>query len=100
MDGNMEMDNIIELMDENDNPVHFEHLMTLEHEGEEYVLLVPVEPMEDVGEDEVIILRIDRDEDGEDVYVGIEDDDLLKVIFEKYLELAEADEADYDGGTN
>ena len=55
MDGNMEMDNIIELMDENDNPVHFEHLMTLEHEGEEYVLLVPVDPIEDVGEDEVII---------------------------------------------
>ena len=97
MDGNMEMDNIIELMDENDNPVHFEHLMTLEHEGAEYVLLVPVDPIEDVGEDEVIILRIDKDDDGEDVYVGIEDEDLLKVIFEKYLELAEADEVDFDG---
>ena len=73
---------------------------TLEHEGEEYVLLVPVDPIEDVGEDEVIILRIDKDDDGEDVYVGIEDEALLKVIFEKYLELAEADEADFDGDEN
>ncbi len=95
MKDGFEMDNIVELLDENDTPVRFEHLMTLDHMGETYILLVPAEPMEDVGDDEVIILRIDQDQDGEDIYVGIEDETLLKVIFERYLEIAEADEDEF-----
>ena len=69
----------------------FEHLMTREHKGPTYICPVPVEPMEDVGEDELVILRIETDEDGNDYYATIEDDDELDEVFEKYLEIAEAD---------
>lgn len=92
MDNQMEQDNIIELVDENEQTVRFEHLMTVEHEGDAYVLLVPVDPVEDVGEDEVVILRIEPDEEGDDTYVGIEDEELLEAVFEKYLAMAEAEE--------
>lgn len=92
-DNRMESSNeIIELLDEDGKSVRFEHLMTVEYEGDPYVLLVPIDEVEDLDEDEVIILRIETGADGEDAYVGIEDEELLEKIFERYLEIAEADE--------
>jgi len=91
-DLDMERDNIVELIDDEGNEVDFEHLMTLEYEGNSYICLVPVEPMEDVAEDELVILRIETDEEGNDMYATIESDDELDAVFEKYLEIVEADE--------
>ena len=87
----MEREDIVQLVDEDGNEVDFEHLMTLEHKGRTYICLVPVEPMEDVEEDELVILRIETDEDGNDYYTSIDDDAELDEVFEKYLEIAEAD---------
>ena len=88
----MEQDNIIELVDENDNPIRFEHIMTVQYEGEDYILLAPVDPTEDMEEDEVLVLKIDNDENGDEIYVSIEDDALVQKVFEKYLEIVESDE--------
>ena len=92
MDENHEMDmereDIIELVDEDGQEVSFEHLMTLEHEGKVYICLVPVEPMEDV----LVIMRIETDDEGNDYYATIDNDEELDAVFEKYLEIAEADE--------
>ena len=88
----MERDDIVQLIDEDGNEVEFEHLMTLTHDGMDYICLVPTQPMEDVEEDELVILRIETDEDGNDVYASIEDEAELDAVFEKYLEIAEADE--------
>ncbi len=87
----MEREDIVQLVDEDGTEVDFEHLMTLEHKGQTYICLVPVEPMEDVAEDELVILRIETDEDGNDYYTSIDDDAELDEVFEKYLEIAEAD---------
>jgi len=91
-DLDMEQENIVELVDEDGNAVRFEHLMTLEHEGKPYICLVPLDPMEDVSEDELVILRIETDAEGNDVYATVDDDAELDAVFEKYLEIAEADE--------
>ena len=88
----MEQDNIIELVDENDNPIRFEHIMTVQFEGEDYVLLAPVDPTEDMEEDEVLVLKIDNDENGEEIYVSVDDDELVQKVFEKYLEIVESEE--------
>ena len=90
----MEQDNIVELVDEDGNDVRFEHLMTLEHESRAYICLAPAEPMEDVEEDELVIMRIETDEDGNDFYTTIDSEDELNAVFEKYLEIAESDEDD------
>ena len=91
-DLDMEREDIVELVDEEGNDVRFEHIMTLEHKGKVYICLVPVDPMEDVGEDELVIMRIEDDGEGNDVYATIEDDAELDEVFEKYLEIAEADD--------
>ncbi len=90
----MERENIVELVDEDGNDVRFEHIMTLEHKGQVYICLVPVDPMEDVAEDELVIMRIESDDEGNDVYATIEDDAELDEVFEKYLEIAEADDGE------
>ncbi|MEA4898072.1 DUF1292 domain-containing protein [Bacillota bacterium Meth-B3] len=90
-DGFMEGNPIVELIDEDGKTVRFEHVYTVPHEGDEYVLLSPIDDVDGVGEDEVIIMRIEPGEE-DDAYVGIEDEALLETVFEKYLELAEADE--------
>ena len=88
----MERDDIIELVDEDGQEVSFEHLMTLELDGKTYICLVPVEPMDDVEEDELVIMRIETDEEGNDYYATIDTDEELDAVFEEYLRIAEADE--------
>ena len=91
-DGEYEQENIVELVDEEGNELVFEHLMTLEHKGQAYICLVPMEPMEDVDEDELVIMRIEQDDEGNDFYATVEDETELNEVYEQYLELAEADE--------
>ena len=89
---NMEQDNIVELIDEDGKEVRFEHVMTVEYEGDAYILLSPAEPMEDLADDEVMILRIETDDEGNEVYETVEDEALLEAVFEEYLKIVEADE--------
>ena len=88
----MEEDDIVELIDEDGQSVRFEHLMTLEHEGELYVMLTALEATPDTDEDEVFILRIEKDAQGEDCYVTVDDENILQAVFEKFVRLSEADE--------
>lgn len=91
-DGNMDFDGIVELVDEEGKNVKFEYLMMLEHEGENYLLLTPAEEIDGVDEDEVVILKVDTDDKGEDVYVSVDDEKLMETLFEKYLKMVESEE--------
>ena len=88
----MERDNIVILLDENDKECKFEHLMTLEYQNNSYVVLAPAEEMEDIEMDEAVILRIDKDANGNDVYASLTDEEELEKVFERYLELAGEDD--------
>ena len=91
-----ERENIVELVDdETGETVVFEHLATLEHEGDMYIaLMLPEEAENDDEEDEVIIMMIDQDEDGNECYVSVEDEAVQEAVFEKFLALMEEDDAD------
>ena len=88
-----ENNNLVQLQDENGNDVNFEHLMTVEYEGNYYVLLEATEDMDDCQQGEAIILKIIRDdESGEDVYATIEDEDELNAVFEKCMAIMEEED--------
>ena len=91
-----ENENIVELVDdETGETVVFEHLATLEHEGDMYIaLMLPEDVESDDDEGEVIIMKIDQDEDGNECYVSVEDDALQEAVFEKFLALMEEDDTD------
>ena len=74
-----ERDDIVVLVDENGEEVEFEHIDTIEMNGGEYVVLAPLE-----DEEEVIILKVEHGEDGEDSFVTIEDEDELDEVFNEF----------------
>ena len=98
MDQNMDYNDIIELTDEEGNTTVFEHLMTVEYEGEHYAIVVPTEPNDEIAEDEALILMLAKDEDGEDYYIDILDNEALAdAVFQKYVEIIDSmDDADDD----
>ena len=79
-ENNEELDNIVTLKDEDGNDVKFEFLDLIEYEGEEYVVLLPAEEEEDAEPDEVVILQLEKGEDEnseEETYVSVEDENVL-----------------------
>ena len=82
-----ELDNIIILNDEDGNEVEFEFLDLIEYEGEEYVVLLPVEEEETEEPGEVVILKLeDTESEDEESYVSVEDEEVLNKVFEKFKE--------------
>lgn len=82
-----EEDNLVELIDENGESTVFEHLATIEYEGESYLALC--DPESDEEDLEVFILKIDQDENGEDVY-NVPEDDVADAVFARLVELTES----------
>jgi len=92
-----EEDNIVELTDEDGIVNKFEYLSTVPYEGEEYVVLMVLneDGQEPEGDDgEVVILQIDKDENGEDIYVSVEDDEVCQAVFDKFMEDMDAEDED------
>ena len=80
-----ELDNIIVLNDENGEEIEFEFLDLIEYEGEEYVVLLPNDEEDEAGE--VVILKLeDTDSEDEESYVSVDDEDVLKNVFEIFKE--------------
>ncbi len=82
-----ELDNILVLNDEEGNEVEFEFLDLIEYEGEEYVVLLPVESEETEEAGEVVILKLeDTESDEEESYVSVENEETLNKVFEIFKE--------------
>lgn len=76
-----DLDNIIVLNDENGNEVNFEFLDLVEFQGEEYVVLLPCDELEDSGE--VVILKVeDLEEEDLESYTSVDDEKTLNTVFE------------------
>ncbi len=82
-----ELDNILVLNDEEGNEVEFEFLDLIEYDGEEYVVLLPVEEEETEEPGEVVILKLeDTESDEEESYISVENEEVLNKVFEKFKE--------------
>jgi|APMed6443717190_1056831.scaffolds.fasta_scaffold413024_1 uncharacterized protein YrzB (UPF0473 family) len=68
------------LYDEDGEEVEFEVVTKLDIEGKEYVIVTPM----DEDTEDAIALRIDKDEDGNEVLVTVEDDEEFALIEETY----------------
>ena len=84
---NLEEDrDIVVLYDEENNECRFEVLAVLDVDDGRYAILMPESGEEE--EEEAYVLRIEQDENGEDILVGIDDDEELDTVVEAYEELA------------
>lgn len=90
-----EKDTVIALFDDNGKPTDFDVLMTFDYEGKHYIALLPMEPVEGVGEDEVILLETKK-ENGEELFLSIDNPILLDEVFAEFEELFDEQIAEND----
>lgn len=87
-----EKDTIITLIDdENGQEVDFDLLLTFDYEGKRYVALQPLEEVEGVEEDEVVLLEVVKTAEGE-AFKSIENEILLDEVFREFQELFDEEE--------
>lgn len=69
------------LLDENGDEAEFEVITKLDIEEKEYVIVAPKGASEEA---EAIILKIDTDDDGNDILYTVEDDEEFDIVSEAY----------------
>ncbi len=84
-----EEEEIIELVDDGGNVLKFKLLDVTEYKGVKYTLLLAAEPNGEIAEDEVVIFRLNEEEE---VLEPIEDENLLEEVFEFYQNEVEEEE--------
>ena len=84
-----EDEEIIVLADEEGKEVEFKHIATLDYEEEWYIYLQPVE-LGEMEEDEMFIFHIETGADGNDVFIPVEDEELLDKLYNEYLKELDA----------
>lgn len=72
--------NTITLIDEEGNEVEFDIITKLDIKDKEYIIVIPSNEEQDTA----IALRIDKDIDGKDILLTIDDDDEFKIVSEAY----------------
>lgn len=75
----MDEEGIIVLLDDEDNEVKFKLVDVTEYKGEKYAFLLPAEPNEMIGEDEVAVFLFKEEEQ---MLVPIENEELLQEVFD------------------
>lgn len=83
-------ENLITLINEAGEEEEFEIVLTLEAQGNEYAILLPVD---DEDCDEALVFRIDSDEEG-DLLLPIEDEEEYQNVVAAYEVIAEQMEND------
>lgn len=96
-------DDLIYLVDEEGNEYGFELLHILELDGRSYAVLMPEDDDEEGDEDSsaLVIMRLEKDEEGEDVLVDLDNDDELKraaTAWEAYLDSEDSHDHDDEEG--
>ena len=75
------------LTDEDGNEVEFQHIDTVEVDGETYMAFIPAELAVD-EEAEVVILKV-IEENGEEILASVEDEDEADKLFDIVMERVE-----------
>lgn len=82
------------LTDDEGNEQEFEHLDTLEYKGETYMAFIPADTDENAESAEVVILKVQIEEDGEDTLVTLDDEETLDAVFAAFMDRMENGDAD------
>ena len=72
-----ELDNILTLTDENGEEAEFEYLDTINYEGKEYIILMPL----DDESNEILILEVQPVDEELENYVTVSDEAILDAVY-------------------
>lgn len=83
----MSEESIVILTDEDGRDVRFLYIMTFDYEDSFYVALTPETQVDDFENGDVLLMEIQEDEDGGDVYLPIENEDKLDRVWQEFEKL-------------
>ena len=76
---------------------HFRYGAMIPYAGQEYAVLLELE-LDPNGEEQVLITKVEKTEDGNLAFVVAEEEDIIQAVFDKYVALSV--EAGLDGLTD
>lgn len=65
---------------------HFRYGAMIPYAGEEYAVLLEME-LDESGEEQVLITKVEKTEDGSLAFVVAEEEDIIQAVFQKYVAL-------------
>ena len=65
---------------------HFRYGAMIPYAGEEYAVLLELE-LDENGEEQVLITKVEKTEDGQLGFVMVQEDDIIQAVFNKYVAL-------------
>ncbi len=66
---------------------HFRYGAMIPYAGEEYAVLLELE-LDESGEEQVLITKVEKDEEDNLAFVVAEEEDIIQAVFEKYVALS------------
>lgn len=80
-------DDTITLLNSNGEQIQFIEIAGIAHKGNFFAILQPVELIEGMTEDEALVFKVSRAENGEDKFEIVLDDEIINAVFETYNKL-------------
>ncbi|MBO7292710.1 MAG: DUF1292 domain-containing protein [Clostridia bacterium] len=91
-------DDTVTLMSADGEEIDFVEIAGIAHKGNFYAILQPVELLEGMAEDEALVFRVSRDEDGNDRFEIELDDEIIDAVFAEYNRLLDKVQSEADDG--
>ena len=85
-----EDDGIVTLMSANGEEIDFLEIAGIALNGNFYAILQPVNLLEGMAEDEALVFKVERDENGDDKFTIVLDDEIIDAVFTEYGKLYDA----------
>ena len=79
---------LVELTAPDGTVCRFRYGAMIPYEGEEYAVLLEME-LDENGEEQVLITRVEKTEEGNLSFVVAQDEQAIRAVFEKYIALSE-----------
>ena len=80
-------DDIVTLLSATGEEIDFVEIAGIAHQGNFYAILQPVELIEGMDDDEALVFKVSRGENGEDKFEIELDDEIIDAVFEEYNRL-------------
>jgi hypothetical protein len=75
---------VITLQAANGDAIDFVEIAGIEHKGEYFAILQPVKLLDGMEEDEALVFRVYRHENGDDNFEIVLDDEIIDAVFLEY----------------
>ena len=86
-DMEFENDDIVTLLSATGEEVSFLEIAGIAHKGNFYAILQPLELLEGMADDEALVFKVTRTENGDDKFEIELDDDIIDAVFAEYNRL-------------